>query len=263
MKRIDTHTHIDFFDNPEKTMQEYDSSSVLTIYVTYLPQIFEKYYNRALYKHIRIALGYHPQMVLNYEFDKPLFDKYIDSTHYIGEVGLDYTISKEDVMLERQFNAFRYICNKSKNSKILSVHSKRAEKDALNLLVENNVKHAIFHWYTGPLSLIGNIVDAGYYFSVNSNMLSSAKGRKTLGEIPIERLLIESDGPFTKYNGAQYHPDMLPSIYNEFAKYYGLANFENVIFENFSTLLKNRKCSSNQQKSNIVEFDVIRHQKQG
>ena len=37
----------------------------------------------------------------------------------------------------------------------------------------------------------------GYYFSINHQMIKNQNGRNIINRIPIERILIESDAPFT------------------------------------------------------------------
>lgn len=47
-----------------------------------------------------LSLGLHPQLVATRKNELPLFDKYISSCRYVGEIGLDfsrrYYSSKED-----------------------------------------------------------------------------------------------------------------------------------------------------------------------
>ena len=56
----------------------------------------------------------------------------------------------------------------------------------------------MLHWFTGSLSELRRAVDFGCYFSVNHAMLDGDKRRALARAIPIDRLLTETDGPFTK-----------------------------------------------------------------
>ena len=91
---------------------------------------------------------------------------------------------------------------KEKN-KIISVHSRRAEKVLLELLKKNEIKNVIFHWYSGPVNIINEIVDQGYYFSINEAMTLSDNGRKIIDAIPRERILTETDAPYNNYSSIQ------------------------------------------------------------
>lgn len=54
------------------------------------------------------------------------------------------------------------------------------------------------HWYSGSIHTLREAIDMGCYFSLNQQMLLSKNGRGIIDCIPIERILIESDAPFSK-----------------------------------------------------------------
>ncbi len=183
-----------------------------------------------------MAVGFHPILVNEYEFKKDLFINALKSTKFIGEVGLDFSVARSEKSKNKQKRIFEIICRNSVGH-IMSIHSRLAERDMLELLRVHKVENAIFHWYTGSKELIPQILDEGYYFSVNPAMLKSNKGKGILKEIPLNRLIIETDGPFSKYGGAIVEPVHLRKIYIEFEKFYGISNLEDIVFENLSTLL--------------------------
>ena len=80
----------------------------------------------------------------------------------------------------------------------MSVHSRKAENEVLDILKKHSVKNVIFHWYTGPLGLIEDIVNAGYYFSINEAMTKTISGKKIIDKIPQNRILTETDFPYNK-----------------------------------------------------------------
>ena len=82
--------------------------------------------------------------------------------------------------------------------KIISVHSRRAEKELLDLLTEYDIKNVIFHWYSGSVGLIDKILERGYYFSVNEAMCLSKNGQAILKKLPRERILTETDAPYNE-----------------------------------------------------------------
>ena len=198
---IDTHCHIDMYKNPHSIAQESERLGITTIGMTQLPSHFELGYNHVLmYKKVRLALGMHP---LKSEFHEEEFDNFVfflDRTSYIGEIGLDY--SKEGIeSKEKQLSSFKKILFVLKDrKKIIGLHSRRAEKDVLSLLIDYKIINAIFHWYTGPVSLIKDILKQGYYFSINPAMTKSLNGKKIIKAIPPDRVLTESDGPFAMFN---------------------------------------------------------------
>ncbi|MDI3545150.1 MAG: TatD DNase family protein [Rikenellaceae bacterium] len=237
MNYIDFHVHIDYYKNSKDIFDYYNKNKIYTLFVTNLPEAYEKcFLNINTSKYVKIALGYNPQFAGIKQFNKSIFDKYFDTTKYIGEVGLDF--SRNFIKHKKsQLETFDYIAYKAgKGNKILSIHSRNAEKDVLNILQKNNVKFAVFHWYSG-IDTINKIVDLGYYFSINYSMLNSKKGRIIISHIPIDRVLIETDGPFVKYKQKPIFPNDLPHIYNSFSKVFGNREFNKIVFNNLKKLL--------------------------
>lgn len=204
---VDAHCHVDLYPNPKEIMAECESSGIFTIGVTNLPSHFAVGFAHTMnYTKIRLALGLHPLYADRHAEELPGFLENLDRTSYIGEVGLDF--SKEGIATkEIQLASFRTILGYLKDKKkIISIHSRRAEKEVLDLLQEFNIKTAIFHWYSGPEKLIGDIVETGHYFSVNIAMTASLPGRKIITTIPASHLLTESDGPYTMTAGRPTRP---------------------------------------------------------
>lgn len=198
---IDTHCHYDMMESPESYIEKVETTGDIVIGMTNLPSHFDmgfEYIRK--YKKVRLALGFHPQLAADNKDELSLFAKYLERTSYIGEIGLDFSsdyISTKDI----QISCLKYILEELRGkNKIISVHSRRAEKELVSLLHDYNIKNVIFHWYSGPLSLIPDIISEGYYFSINEAMTLSASGRKIIEKIPVERILTETDAPFNRKN---------------------------------------------------------------
>ncbi|WP_419486798.1 Qat anti-phage system TatD family nuclease QatD [Chryseobacterium bernardetii] len=241
---IDTHCHIDLYQTPEKVIQECIDTNMMVISMTNLPSHFEMGYPhfRNL-KKIRLALGMHPLYAEVHKKEFGLFLKNLYKTSYIGEVGLDF--SKEGYATKNiQIESFTKILeNISGKNKILSIHSRGAEKEVLELLKKYNIRSAIFHWYSGTLKFIDEIINEGYYFSINPVMTKSEKGKKIIEKIPITNLLTETDGPFTNINGNILRPIDVINVNKYFSNVWGKTIFEveKTISLNFQELLKSIK----------------------
>lgn len=238
MSLIDFHVHIDYYEDFYEKFKYYNNKKIYTLFVTNLPEIYGKCIaSFKESKFVKLALGYNPQFAGTDKFNRNAFDRYLDTTKYIGEVGLDF--SKDFIMHKaKQIEAFEYIANKSgQHNKILSVHSRNAEDNVISILKDNKVRFAVFHWYTGNIGNIKEIADMGYYFSVNSKMLQSDKGISIIKRIPLDRILIETDGPFTSFNRKVITPDKLPDIYAAFSQVLNVKNFDEVVFNNLKKLL--------------------------
>lgn len=198
---IDTHCHYDMMESPEDYISKVENTGNIVIGMTNLPSHFDMGYEHIRkYKKVRLALGFHPQLADEHKDELSLFARYIGRTSYVGEIGLDFSseyISTKDI----QISCLKYILEELQGkNKIISLHSRRAEKELFSLLLDYNIKNAIFHWYSGPLSLIPEIISEGYYFSINEAMTLSASGKKIIEKIPKDRILTESDAPFNRKN---------------------------------------------------------------
>jgi TatD DNase family protein len=244
MPLIDTHCHIDLYQNPHSIAEESERLGIITIGMTLLPSHFEMgYKHTAKYKQVRLALGMHP---LKSELHEDEFDNFIyysDKTSYIGEIGLDF--SKEGIKTKQlQINSFKKILFSIKSKrKIISLHSRRAEKDVLRLLVEYGIENAIFHWYTGSINLIKEIIENGYYFSINPAMIRSANGEKIIQAIPKHRVLTESDGPFVLIKNEPIRPKDIISVIEYLSVLWGISveKVKEQIDNNFSLLVEQIK----------------------
>lgn len=207
---IDTHCHLDMMPNPEAFIRQREQAGDIVIGMTNLPSHFKMGmpFVRGL-KNIRLAIGLHPLRVAENKGEIHLFKRLIDETFYIGEIGLDF--SREGFYTkETQIAAFREILSAlTGKKKIISVHSRRAERQVLQLLCENKIENVIFHWYSGPIGLVKQILDCGYYFSVNEAMTLSENGRMIINKLPRDRILTESDAP---YNGVCDIKNVLHSL---------------------------------------------------
>lgn len=82
---------------------------------------------------------------------------------------------------------------------MISIHSVHADKNVLDILekydcTKNN--KCILHWFSGSLSQLRRAVEMECYFSINEMMMQSLNGRKLISNIPIDKVLVESDAPF-------------------------------------------------------------------
>ena len=196
---IDTHCHFDMMPCPEIYIRQREQAGDVVIGMTNLPSHFQmgQTHLKRL-KHIRLALGFHPLLSAENKKELPLFNQLLDQTSYIGEIGLDYSgegiASKDEqiVVLREILAALRG------KKKIVSVHSRKAEKELFNLLCEYDTKNVVFHWYSGPVDLVPAILKQGYYFSVNEAMCRSKSGRSIIDSIPKDKLLTETDAPYNE-----------------------------------------------------------------
>lgn len=230
---IDVHCHFDMAKNPEKYISDNEKKQIITIGMTNLPSHFQMGVNHIRrYKYIRLALGLHPLRAKEHAKEYSQFRQYVDETSYIGEVGLDF--SREGFSTkEIQIKSFKFVldCIKTKN-KILSLHSRRAEKETLEILTEKGIDNAIFHWYSGSLNVLRNIANSGFFFSINSAMIQSDNGRRMIAAIPKELVLTETDYPLCPQNNIFEIHKFLSLLWNKTPE-----ECETIIYNNFLRMI--------------------------
>lgn len=223
---IDTHCHYDMMPNPEAYISSKENAGDIVIGMTNLPTHFHMGQPHLRgYKRIRLALGMHPLLAVENRSELSLFRQQVDQTSYIGEIGLDFSREGHATKNE-QINVLREVLTAIRGKKkIVSVHSRRAERELLDLLSEYEIKNVIFHWYSGPTELIPEMLSHGYYFSINEAMCRSKNGQAIIEKIPQDRILTETDAPYNERTDIR-----------KVLQYLGMS--ENKVYNNLKTLLK-------------------------
>ena len=107
--------------------------------------------------------------------------------------------------------------------RILSIHSRNSAAQVIKCLSENlGCSTPILHWFSGSLRELNNAISLGCWFSVGPAMFSSSRGRDRIALMPIDRILLETDGPFTRDNGNIFEPIHTRSLISELAKIWEL-----------------------------------------
>jgi TatD DNase family protein len=208
---VDYHCHLDLYPDFEEKFSQCNSARIATLAVTTTPKAWPR--NKDLgaqSSYVRVALGLHPQLVGERAGELRIFENYLSETRFIGEVGLDAgpryygTFSEQ----KRVFQRVLELCADA-GDKILSIHSVRATREVLNcieLYLAGSRSRAVLHWFTGSPADAKRAVDLGCYFSVNEQMLTNPSSRRIVELIPVDRILTETDGPFTQLQGQPVDP---------------------------------------------------------
>lgn len=234
---IDTHFHLDHYKNYLEIADKVNLLQQYTIAVTNSPGVFLSCKNIfSDSKYLKFAIGFHPQEAHLKRADLNDFMKLANRTEFVGEVGLDYSKKTfmDPVFQKECFEEIIRFC--AMNNKILTIHIRKAEEDAISILEKYKPKKAIIHWYTGNEDHLQQLLDLDCFFSINTNMVSGKNADK-YRIIPINRILIESDGPYTKVKGKRYSPEMLLEAYSVIAEFYKDRDLIMYVYNNFRELL--------------------------
>lgn len=208
---VDFHCHLDLYPDYEAAVARAEAARIYTLTVTTTPKAWIR--NHELTRStrfVRAALGLHPQLVAERAGELPLWEHHLPETRYVGEVGLDAG-PRFYKSIEAQKEVFRKILERCAQAggKILTVHSVRSVPLVLEMVeryLPRDRGTVVLHWFTGSKSEALRAVALGCYFSVNAAMIRSERGRAVVAALPMDRLLTETDGPFTKVGGRPAEP---------------------------------------------------------
>lgn len=198
----DAHCHLDLMDNMLELISEAQRSNVKIFAVGTTPRAYSKEIQFCKnVRNIKVGLGMHPQLVSSDYDDLRLFKSLFEESYYIGEVGLDFSrnyIHTKELQINRFIEIIK-LCEQY-GERVVSIHSLKSTSIVIKILEEyrrqSNNKY-IFHWFTGSTAQLEKIIRFGGYFSVNPNMLKTKSGIDIIKALPVKRILLETDAPFT------------------------------------------------------------------
>jgi TatD DNase family protein len=158
------------------------------------------------------AIGYHPWEIKKSEVRENLafIEENVERCVAIGEVGLDY---KAKVAKELQREVLQEIVRLSvRYHKTLILHCRYSHQRVFSIVSDMGVEKAIFHWYSGSLEVLDEILGAGYSISATPAAAYSSQHQAAISKAPLERLLLETDSP-VEYQGERSGPaDVLKTL---------------------------------------------------
>lgn len=240
---VDFHCHLDLYPDFESLVSECEAAAVYTLAVTTTPKAWAR--NHALAsrtRHVFAALGLHPQVVATRAHEIDLWESLLTDSKYVGEVGLDSgpqyfrSLDQQKQIFERVLKA----CSRQ-GGKILSVHSIRSASAVLDMVEQHlalDRSRLVLHWFTGTAAEARRAVDLGCYFSINAQMACNPRTGKIVEGLPSDRILTETDGPFTKIAGKPSRPadvaESLIAIAN--SRKQSLADVQDSVSKNFAVI---------------------------
>lgn len=206
---IDFHCHLDLYPSPQLVRDECVKRKLDVLSVTTTPSAWNGTYGLAADSPlIRTGLGLHPQLAHIRKGELGLFDRLLAQTAFVGEVGLDGSPEFHPHWNDQTL-VFEHILAAcaAAGGKTLSVHSKGASGEVLDRIERfRSAGIFILHWFSGSLRDLHRAISLGCWFSVGPAMLMGARGRRLVADMPHDRVLTESDGPFAQLNGEPIKP---------------------------------------------------------
>lgn len=209
LQLFDAHCHLDLMTGPNAVAHEAATMGLEFFDCGVDPRDFATANKHASSSpNIIAGVGLHPWWIADGRCgaaEVDLLCELASRERFIGEVGLDFSprfTSTEEI----QTQAFERLCQAlSQNplaGRVLSIHAVRAAGATLDILESSgllkdapNSPATIFHWFSGTSDELVRARHAGSFFSINERMLATKRGREYARQIPLNRLLLETDAP--------------------------------------------------------------------
>ena len=111
------------------------------------------------------------------------------------------------------------------SDKPVIIHCRYSHRRAFEMVKEAGVEGAVFHWFTGPIALLDEILATGYFVSATPALIYSPPHQEAIKWAPLERILLETDTPVS-YQGKEVRPKDVRISLGEVARLKGLDPFE-------------------------------------
>lgn len=206
---FDAHCHLDLMAHPDAVADEATALGLILFDCGVDPHDFARAKKRACGRsNIFAGIGLHPWWLAdgrcgNAEIN--LLCEVAAQERLIGEVGLDFS-ARFAGSEPLQVQAFDRLCDTLVQhplaGRVISIHAVRSAGTVLDALESYglltpspNSPAIIFHWFSGTSNEFVRARNAGCYFSVNERMLATKRSREYARQIPLDRLLLETDAP--------------------------------------------------------------------
>lgn len=153
------------------------------------------------YPHIYAAVGYHPENCAPYTpADLDVLRKLAKHPRVaaIGEIGLDYYWEQNPPKAFQQEVFRAQLALAQELSLPVIVHDRDAHADCFAIVKDFPAVRGVFHCYSGSVEMARELWKLGWYLGLDGPV-TYKNARKTVevaAEVPLERLLLETDSPY-------------------------------------------------------------------
>lgn len=195
---IDGHAHLDEVPDLDSSLAEAREAGVIAIVaVGSTAEANQKILEIAEANpgYIFPAIGYHPWDIKEEEVEKNLLfiQERLGASVALGEIGLDYKAKVKKELQQRVFAALLDLANQF--DKPVIIHCRYSHERSFKMVSEKKIHRAVFHWYSGPLDLLDEIISHGYFISATPATLYSLHHQEAIKKAPLKNILLETDTP--------------------------------------------------------------------
>lgn len=201
---IDIHCHLEFIERKKEVLREAKEKMKAIITSCADPKNAEEILNlKKDYKNfLFLSLGFHPEYLKNYKENQiknylNFIKKKRKEIVAIGEVGLDYSQSCEDIDRERMKEVFLKFIDLAKELNLpLVIHARDAFNDVLEILENKGAKKVCLHCFSGSEGNLKEALNLNYFISFATNLCYTKKHPRLARKTPLERIFLETDSPW-------------------------------------------------------------------
>ena len=151
------------------------------------------------YKNVKASLGIYPVHTLELsaeQFAQQLrfFEKQKEKIVAIGEIGLDLQEIPDLGVQQDRF--VQQVKLAQKLHKPVIVHSRKAEKETVDVLESLGYKKVVMHCFCGNMKLVKRIEDNGWCITIPALVVTSLHFQTVAARMNINQLLTETDSPY-------------------------------------------------------------------
>jgi len=217
MELVDTHAHLEDLGNLDEALTRAEEAGVIAVVTmgsdreSNLWALKESATHHREKLKVYPAIGLHPSSLdpSKIEDDIHFIEENVHEAVAIGEIGLDYWykhVRENSERKEQQRELFRrLLVVAEKNGKPVSIHSRGAWADCVEMTIETGIRKAVFHWFSAPSDVLERLLDEGYHVSATPAAVYSKEHRGAIKNTPLENLLLETDSPVV-YRGEPAEP---------------------------------------------------------
>ena len=199
----DTHAHLDFYS--EKRLSEVIENAKknnvkLIVTNSVNKKSIQKNFeiSKKYPKIVKLAVGLYPEKELEKAHLKDFKEFVLKNRKKIvalGEIGLDSHHTKENFDIQKEVFIEELKLAKKLNFPVI-IHSRKAEREVLEILEKFKSIKVILHCFSGSFNLVKKGIGLGCYFSIPANIVRSEHFQKMAQVIPREKILTETDSPY-------------------------------------------------------------------
>jgi len=196
---VDTHCHLfkEDYDNLNELILNLDKENIKCIVNgtnvdnnTKAIQLSKKY------KNIYSSIGFHPSdidMLIDDYLD--FIEKNISFVVAIGEIGLDYYWTKENIVKQKEIFEKQLELAEKYNKPVI-VHTRDAINDTYNILSKYKVR-GVIHAFSGSLEMANKFIDLGFKLGIGGVVtFKNCNLKNVIDRINISDIVLETDSPY-------------------------------------------------------------------